>query len=178
MPRSETLEGPRRPTALSSCAWATTAEEARFRLSYPRASQVSRVLALDDGAEGIVCCLATREWTGDARFLIVHELTAAQGESTPVDASLRDCEGTTTTLLAELDVAEIVVMVATSDEAAAAAELIGDACAERQIMTTGLVLAAWGELDAAVSSLRPNAMVMVLSSDEEELVGLLAALRV
>ncbi|MPZ88171.1 MAG: 3-methyl-2-oxobutanoate hydroxymethyltransferase [Nitriliruptorales bacterium] len=179
MPPSDApVQQMRRPTLSSSCARAATAEEARFRLRYPRATQASRIVALDQEAAPIVCRLAGREWSGDARFLTYQARVGAEGNGLPVDAALRTCDGSETRLSSELDDAEIVVMVATADDAVEAASLIGDACAERRIMTTGLVLAEWGALDATVSSLRPNAMVMVVSMDEDELVGILTALRV
>lgn len=180
MPPSELGSAtPRGPTLQSSCAQATTAEEAGFRLEYPRATQSSRVVALDEEASEIVCRLAAREWNGPAHFLTYDTLVAADGNGQQLaDATLRACEGSETLLSAELDDAELVVMVATTDAGAEAASLIGEVCAERRIMTTGLILAEWGTLDATVSSLRPNAMVLVASKDEEDLQGILGALRV
>lgn len=168
----------RRPTLSSSCARAATAGEARFRLHYPRATQASRIIALDQQAAPIVCRLAGREWTGDAHFLTYQAPVSAEGNGLPVDAALRTCDGSEARLSSELEDAETVVMIATTDGTAEAASLVGGACAERRIMTTGLVLAEWGALDATLSSLRPNAMVIVVSKDEEELVGILTALRV
>lgn len=179
MPPFDIEVGQRRPTLLSSCAQAATEEEARFRLRYPRATQASRVIALDDAAAPIVCRLADWEWSDDTRFLVGGKLAGAHGNGQPADATLRPCDGAATTRLTdELTDAELVVMVATSDHSADLAELIGDLCAERRIMTTGLVLAEWGQLDTTVSRLRPNAMVMVVSPDDEDLVGILTALRV
>lgn len=178
MPPSDVQIAQRRPTLLSSCAHAATAEEAAYRLAYPRATQRSRVIALDPESAPIVCQLATWEWTNEARFLSYEGTVGAPDDGRPADATLRVCDGPETGLHAELDTAELVVMVAGTDDSAEAAELIGDLCAERGIMTTGLVLAEWGELDATVSKLRPNAMVMVVSPDEDDLVGILTALRV
>lgn len=177
MPPFDSEVGQHRPTLLSSCAHAATSEEAQFRLQYPRATQTSRIIALDQGAAPVVCRLAARKWTGEARFLI-HDGPATEGAGQPENVRLRTCGGSTTALIDELADAEVVAMIATSDESADLAGLVGDLCAERSIMTTGLVLAECDELDATVSRLRPNAMVLVVSTDHEDLAGLLTALRI
>lgn len=177
MPPFDNEVGQYRPTLLNSCAHAASAEEAQFRLQYARATQTSRIIALDRGAAPVVCRLAAREWNGEARFL-VHDGRVTEGAGQPEDVSLRTCGGSTTALVEELADADVVAMIATSDESADLAGLVGDLCAERSIMTTGLVLAGWDELDATVSRLRPHAMVMVVSTDDEDLVGVLTALRV
>lgn len=173
----------RRPTLASSCAQAATAEEARYRLVYPRATQASRVIALDESAAPVVCGLADNGWSDDARFLVYETLVGvadadANGDGPPADARLRSCDGQRSLLTEQLADAELVVMVAATDEGAEAASLIGDVCAQRRIMTTGLVLAEWDALPATLSSLRPNSMVMLVSPDADDLVGILTALRV
>lgn len=171
----------RRPTLANSCAQAATAEEARYRLVYPRATQASRVIALDESAAPVVCGLAQNGWSDDARFLVYETLVGvadANGDGPPADARLRSCDGQASLLTEELADAELVVMVAATDEGAEAASLIGDVCAQRRIMTTGLVLAEWDALPATLSSLRPNSMVMLVSPDADDLVGILTALRV
>lgn len=178
MPPCDSEIGQHRPTLLSSCARAATSEEAQFRLQYPRATQTSRIIALDQGAAPTVCRLAAREWNGDARFLVSDGPAAGAAVDQPEHVTLRACGGSMTRLAAELADAELVAMIASSDDSADLAGRVGDLCAERSITTTGLVLAEWGELDATVSRLRPNAMVMVVSTDDEDLVGLLTALRV
>ncbi len=171
----------RRPTLSSSCARATSADEARFRLRYPRATQASRIIALDEAAAETVCALAPRGWSEEARFLVAEAIVGVEAATpgvAPADVQLRTCAGEESLAGREVDGAELVVMVASSDDGAAAASLIGDLCAQRAVMTTGLVLAEWGALDATLASLRPNAMVMVVSPDLEDLIGILAALRV
>lgn len=171
----------RRPTLLSSCAQAATAQEARYRLTYPRATQASRIIALDEQAAPVVCELAAHDWHDDARFLVYETLVGvedADEHGPPADARLRTCDGAPSLLGDELADAELVVMVAGTDHGAEAASLIGDVCAQRRVMTTGLVLSEDGSLDATLSSLRPNAMVMLVSPDVEDLDGILTALRV
>ena len=54
--------------------------------------------------------------------------------------ALRDTDGAPSNLLAELEDADVVIMVATTEADAAAATIIGAACTVRAIMTAGLVI--------------------------------------
>ncbi len=80
-------------------------------------------------------------------------------------------------LLAELEDADVVVMVATTDADAAAATIIGAACTVRAIMTAGLVIGDPARIDRAVAALRPHARVLMVTSDERDVIDLLTALR-
>ena len=171
-----------RPTLLSSCARAATAAEAQFRIDYPEAAvRSSRVIALDEGAAGRVRSLAGQHWLG-GRFLVFDHLVSADGSpGAPADAVLRDAAGTGTLLSAELDGADVAVMVATSAVAADAASVIGDACALRRIMSAAFVLgeaAAPGEVRDVVAALRPNAMVLAVLKSGDDVPEILRALRV
>jgi hypothetical protein len=167
-----------RPTLLSSCAWAATASEARFRVdSVDGASRSSRVIALDDGAAAQIRDLAKRRWQG-GHFLVFDHLA---GELELADAMLRDATGAGTLLSAELDGADIAVMIGTGAASAQAASVIGDACALRGIMSAGLVLdadAATGQTRDVVTALRPNAMVLVILKSSDDIPEILTALRV
>ena len=161
----------RQPTLLSSCAVATTAAEARYRISYPEfTSRSSRVIALDDQAAAIVRGLAGRSWRG-GHFLVFES-------AVPDDALLRSAAGGTALLSEELDGADTVVMLATAAASAEAASMIGDACAARTIMSAGLVVSGAGSVGAVVSALRPNAMVLVVLQDAADVPEVLSALRV
>ncbi len=161
----------RRPTLLHSCASAATAAEARFRVDYPNSTvRASRVIALDRGAAAVVGRLADREWSGS------HFLTYL-GQGTAGDAVLRAHDGSETRLSQELTGADVSVMVATSDAGAEAASVIGNACFERGIMTAGLIVAEGESVDAAVSSLRPYASVLVVAVDDDYVAEMLYALR-
>ena len=73
----------------------------------------------------------------------------------------------------------MIVMVATADDGAEAASVIGEACTRRGIMTTGLVF-VFGEgrdVAAAVSALRAHARVLLVSRDEDDVPEVLTALR-
>ena len=159
------------PTLLSSCARATTAAEARYRISSPEFTRrSSRVIALDEQAAAIVRRLAGQPW-GGGHFLVFES-------ALPDDALLRPAVGGTALLSEELDGADAVVMVATAQASAEAASIIGNACAARSIMSAGLVAPGAGSVGEVVSALRPNAMVLVVLNDAGDVPELLSALRV
>jgi hypothetical protein len=168
--------GQRQPTLLGSCALATTAAEARYRISGPEfARRSSRVIALDRESRGIVREMEGRSWSG-GHFLVFES-------AVPDDALLRHAgTGRTALLSEELDGADTVVMVASAGANAEAASIIGDAAAARGIMSAGLVLPgnAPGEApsDGVVAALRPNAMVLVVLREPDDLPEVLSALRV
>ena len=119
--------------------------------------------------------MAGKPWDG-GRFLLFEA-------ALPDDALLRRASGGGTALLSEeLDGADAVVMIATAEESAAAASIIGDAAAARGIMSAGLVLPGNGPgeagNDAVVAALRPNAMVLVVLREADDLPEVLSALRV
>jgi hypothetical protein len=157
---------------------AATAAEARFRIEYPFLPRDSRIVAVDVAAAAVVRRASRLRWEGSARFL-TFESVNAEGNGTVPDATLRDCrDGTSTLLSDELDNADVAVMVA-GVHGEEAAEVIGRACAERRIMTAGVVVAPTGDhTNDAVLALRPFAMVLVVSRAEDDLVDLLTALRV
>jgi hypothetical protein len=157
---------------------AATAAEARFRIEYPFLPRDSRIIAVDEGARAVVCSVSERPWTGAARFLTFDGSTLGGGDGSRPDAQLRTCAGSMSRLSGELTDADVVVMVASSG-GAAAASVIGRACAERGIMTAGVVLTKERErVNDAVLALRPYAMVLVVSTDEHDVLELLTALRV
>jgi hypothetical protein len=168
----------RQPTLASSCAQAATAAEARFRIGYPDTSpRDSRVIALDQRTAGLARQLATGQaWRG-GHFLILDQVVPA-GD----DTRLRTTDGAEVLLSQELAGADVVVMLAgPADDAAAssaAAAVIGDACAERFIMSAGLVVPGDGPVDEVVSALRPNAMVLVVLQQSDDVAEVLSALRV
>jgi hypothetical protein len=168
----------RRPTLLNSCAMAATAAEARYRIGYEFLPRDSRIIAVDEAARELVCRASRWGWTGVAHFLLFEALTPDGGNGTAPDARLRGCDGSESTLSAELADADVAVLVAGS-QGAEAASVIGRVCAARRVMTAGVVVAGEGErVNDAVLALRPHAMVLVVSSDEEDLLDLLTALRV
>jgi hypothetical protein len=141
---------PTRPILLNSCAVAATAAEARFRIDRPIGGRSARVVALDDGAADAVGRVAEQQWQG-ARFFTGEELSPA-----------------------ELDDADLVIMIATDGDGADSAAEIAQACSARGIMTAGLIL---GDSAEAVSALRPYARVLMVTDDEHDVSEVLRALR-
>ncbi len=183
----------RQPTLASSCARAATAAEARFRIDYPDTShRDSRIIALDQHTADLARRLAAgQQWRG-GHFLVLDTVLPA-GD----DIRLRTAGGAEVLLSQELADADVVVMLAgpadagpasavgPADGAGAssqAAAVIGDACAARFIMSAGLVVPGGGpgggSVDEVVSALRPNAMVLVILQDSDDVAELLSALRV
>jgi len=161
-----------RPILANSCALAATAAEARFRIdAKPQTPRASSVVALDDGAMALVRELAGQEWNA-ARFLGLPDGMPA-GEY--ADLQLRTVDGEAVRLSDELARADFVMMIATEGAGAAAATTIGDACTLRGIMTAGLVVGANGESGPALTALRPNARVLLVTGDERDATELLAA---
>lgn len=167
-----------RPTLLNSCALAATAAEARFRIDAEvDLTRVTRIVALDEAASGVVRSASEGEW-GGAHFLVldtdIPEMAAAdQG----VDLVLHDAKGARTHLSAELSGADSVVLVATTAPPRAAVRTIGEACVLRGIMTSGVVFGDGGDVREAVAALRPYARVLLVSRDDDDVAGLLTALR-
>jgi hypothetical protein len=130
----------------------------------------SRVIALDSRAAAVVRRLSGRRWSG-GHFLVFES-------AVPGDALLSRADGSTALLSEELDSADVAVMIAAVGASTEAAAVIGDACAARSIMSAGLVLPEGGPVDAVVSALRPNAMVLVILRDVADVPEVLSALRV
>ncbi|HSK95807.1 MAG TPA: hypothetical protein VK891_04240 [Euzebyales bacterium] len=157
---------------------AATAAEARFRIDAPDPTpQATRVVALDGGAAAMVRRAAERHWRS-AHFL-TYEAGALipRADGQPPDLVLHAADGSEVRLSAELAEADVSVMVATVDDGAQAASVIGEACWRRGIMTAGLVLGEGRDVAAAVSALRPHARVLLVSTDEDDVPEILAALR-
>ena len=170
----------RRPILLSSSARAATAAEARFRIDAPPFTpRASRIVAVDGSAVDIVRRIAGGPWTGEAHFLVFEAPgLAAENNGAGDDAALRTLDGAEVSLSDELADADVAVMVATTNEGANAVSIIGQACFARAITTAGLVVAEGGAAERAVASLRPYAMVLVVTADEDDVPEMLSALRV
>lgn len=167
-----------RPILGSSCARATTATEMRFRIDRPiRGRQGARIIGLDKGADAIVERVSHEQW-GHARFFSLAEPVGSVGEGGSESVTLRDADGHVSNLLAELDEADVVIMVATTESDAAAATIIGAACTVRGIMTAGLVIGERELVGGTVTAVRPHARVLMVSTDERDVIDVLTALRV
>ncbi|MGH3327985.1 MAG: 3-methyl-2-oxobutanoate hydroxymethyltransferase [Streptomycetales bacterium] len=169
----------RAPTLLNSCARAATAAEARFRIAYQDATtRASRIIALDEQAAAVVRRVAVQHWSG-GHFLVFEAAVPMGGpEGQPADARLRAVDGSEVLLTEELEGADVAVMIGTANARAEAASVVGQACAMRRIMSAGLIVSDVDEVDEAVAALRPNAMVLVILKNENDVPPMLTALRV
>lgn len=166
-----------RPTLLNGCAMAATAAEARFRINGPNPPpQATRIVALDRGAAAVISRAAQQRWQGAHFFTYEPGSPVVDGDGGPPDIVLRAPDGSQARLSEQLASADMTVMVATADDGAEAASVIGEACTRLGIMTTGLVIGQ-GRAAAAVSALRRHARVLVVSGDEDDVPDMLTALR-
>lgn len=166
-----------RPTLLSSCARAATAEELRFRIDKPIAPRRgARVVALDEVAGRVVRSVAAQPWNA-ARFFVGASGGAVDRDGGIGDVTLRAADGTETPLGDMLVGADVAVMVAAADGNARTASAIGHACASRGIMTAGVILGDARDVGDTVSALRPHAQVLLVTSDEQDVSEVLTALR-
>jgi hypothetical protein len=166
-----------RPILGSSCARATTAAEMRYRIDRPiRGRRGARVIGLDKGANAIVERISHEQW-GHARFFTLAEPVGAVGDRGSESVTLCDTDGGTSSLLVELEDADVVIMVATTESDAAAATIIGAACTVRGIMTASLVIGERTVVGDTVAVVRPHARVLMVSGDERDVIDVLTALR-
>jgi hypothetical protein len=155
----------------SESARMNSSAEARFRIQDPNSKpRVIKVIALDNASEALVSRVAGRPWK-NASFL-----SAAAFPDTA-----RDFSGQPKDLTAEVNSADLVVMVASAGGEAHAASVIGEACSTRRVMTTGLVVGATRNSEEAVSKtlsqLRPWSLMLVLADPDDYIDGMLSALR-
>jgi hypothetical protein len=166
-----------RPILGSSCARATTAAEMRYRIDRPiRGRRGARIIGLDAGADAIVERISHQSW-GHARFFSLAGPVAVVGDGGSESVTLRDADGAVSSLLAGLEDADVVIMVATTETDAAAATIIGAACTVRGIMTAGLVIGERALVGATVAAVRPHARVLMVSGDQRDVIDVLTALR-
>lgn len=169
---------PARPILLNSCARAATAGEARFRVDTAIApARATRVVGLDDTANVVVRRVAELPWHS-TQFFTATDTATGQGEDGQApEPILRALDGVAAGLADELVGADATVLVASTDEGAATAQLIGSTCARHGIMTAGLALADASQVSAAMAALRPYARVLIVPAGEDDLVDILQAIR-
>lgn len=148
----------------SESARMSSSAEALFRIGTPNSRpRAVKVIALDAGSEPVVDELTERHWNGAAFF------TAADLASDPVRLS------------AEIDAADLVVMVATAGESPRDVALIGEACSRARVTTTGLIMCAEETSDETLSAtlgrLRPWMLMLVVANSRDYIEDMLLALR-
>ena len=167
----------------SESARMSSAAEAKFRIDRPNSQpRAVKVIALDFASERIVKELAAAPWQR-ASFLTASSFSGAPRADEPFSMGgwLNDLAGRTKDLVDEVNSADLVVMVATAGQNAAAAAIIGEACAVKHVMTTALILGGATSSDETISKmlaqLRPHVMMLVISSADEYIKDMLTALR-
>jgi tRNA A37 threonylcarbamoyltransferase TsaD len=167
----------------SESARMSSAAEAKFRINRPNSQpRAVKVIALDAPSERVVKELAGSQWQR-ASFLTASSFSGAprQGERFSMGGWLNDLAGRTKDLVDEVNTADLVVVVATAGESAAAAAIIGEACAVKHVMTTALILGGGSTsvetLSKMLAQLRPHVMMLVISSADEYIKDMLTALR-
>jgi hypothetical protein len=141
--------------SISSCARAATAEEARYRIDRPIAGRSARIIALDAAAAEVVLRVAELPWGASSFY---------------PDAAAFDIQ-------ADLADADVAIMIGTAGADGETAGAIARACAERGIMTAGLILGDRLVVGEAVSALRPYARNLMVTEDEDDVAAVLTALR-
>src|SRR4029450_6714844 len=125
----------------------STAAEGKFRINAPNSQpRAVKVIALDPASERVVQKLAAAKWNR-ASFLKASGFSAEQAST---DKWLSDLAGNGKKLAEEIDTADLVVMIATAGERAAAAEIISDACRSKRVMTTALIVGSESKSDQAL----------------------------
>ena len=118
-------------------------------------------------------------WSG-CHFLTVEPGQNVDGEATRAkDLKLRNPDGSAARLDVEIEGADLVVLLSTSSENRACAEVIASETQRRSIMTAALALGGTGkEATATVAAaLRPYASVLVVAQDIDYISAMLTALR-
>ena len=167
----------------SESARMSSAAEARFRIDAANSKpRHVKIIALDRPSEALVKRLAQLRWNGATFFTasaFASEPPAAGGFS--MQGWLSDLAGRTMDLIEEVGSADLVVMVATAGESAAAATLIGEASSLKRVNTTGLILGGRTATDEmlshTLSRLRPWSLMLVIASGEDYIEDMLVALR-
>jgi hypothetical protein len=160
-----------------------SAAQAKFRIAAPNSRpRAVKVIALDPPAERVVKELAQAQWQG-ATFLTATAFSGAPRRDKPFSMNgwLNDLAGRTKDLVDEVNSADLVVMVATAGQNAAAAAIISEACGVKHVMTTALILGSATSSDDTMSKmlaqLRPHAMMLVIAGADEYIKDMLTALR-
>jgi hypothetical protein len=157
---------------VSESARMSSAAEARFRVQAPNSlPRAIKVIALDAEGESVVRRLDQVGWR-HATFFLAGD---------PRDPSLRDLAGRPWSVAAEVDTADLVVLIAGPGGQADAVSTIGDACSRRRVMTTGFIVGASSaserDLSSTLAQLRPWSLMLVVANSDDYIDDMLTALR-
>lgn len=171
---------------LSESARMTTAHEAAYRVQYPNSRpRLIKVIALDAEAGRLVAEISRKTWNRAVFFSSLsfpqHNAAAQTGGKGKLEAWLSDVAGHASDLVAEIDSADIVVVIASPGTDASAATIIGEACRLRHKSMIGLILQTTGISDEALSrtllGMRPLATMLVVASGSDYVEEMLHAMR-
>jgi hypothetical protein len=154
----------------SESARVTTAAEARFRVQAPNSlPRAIKAIALDAAGQAVVERLAAAGWQ-HATFL-----TALSPDG------LRDLAGRTRNLADEVAAADLVVFLAGAGGHAHAAPIVGEACSQRRVTTTGFLVGtaatAEREISKTLAQLRPWSLMVVIAGNDDYIDDMMTALR-
>jgi hypothetical protein len=169
----------------SESARAASGSEARFRIDYPNSMpRLVKVIALDEVGRTRVDQIAALPWRHAAFFTLPsleNAPASLPAESGAVHAWLRGIAGETTSLIEEIDSADLVVMLASAGSNAESALLVGEACHTRKVTAIGLILQDAETTDAMIEqtlkTMRPFVTMLVVASGAEYVEEMLNALR-
>jgi hypothetical protein len=168
---------------VSESARMTTAHEARFRVNYPNSvPRTIKVVALDEESKPLIDEVSRLPWNRASFFTSMSfEGATPRAEQSSIKAWLNDIAGHTRDLIAEIDEADFVVMVAGAGEDAQGASIIGEACLSRNVTTIGLIVQSAEtrdeDLSRTLGHMRPFAKMLVIASGREYIEVMLTALR-
>jgi hypothetical protein len=170
---------------LSESARMSSAAEARFRVQAPNSKpRAITTIALDAAGEAVLRRLAGAGWT-HATFLTAAPRRDPGDRPYPLPASaddaLSDLAGNHRSVAAEVDAADLIILVAGPGGDAHAAPLVGRACSLRRVMTTacivGVASASEDALSKTLAQLRPWSLMVVIAHDDDYIDDMLTALR-
>lgn len=160
----------------------SSAAEARFRIQAPNSRpRRIKVIALDPPSDPVVKHLAEQAWK-HATFLTASSVADSRpGNHLSVEGWLSDIAGQTKKLVDEVDTADLVVMVAAPGGHAHMASIIGEACSNKRVMTTALIVGGTAAADDALShtlaQVRPWSLMVVIANADDYIEDMLSALR-
>lgn len=164
----------------------TTAKEAKFRVQYPNSVPRSlKVIALDAGAARVVDQVSRKPWNramffNSLSFKPQATVSAGLGKD-GLQAWLQGVAGQAKDLVAEIDSADSVVVVASAGQDVGGVELLGKVCKMRHKSMIGLILSGPGVTDQALSrtllGLRPYTTMLVVASEDGYVEDMLTAMR-
>jgi hypothetical protein len=170
---------------LSESARNSTAHEAAFRIQYPNAKpRTIKVIALDQSSAAMVEEIARMDWQR-ATFFNSCTFGGKLPDSKAVrDGSLKgwlnDLAGHARDMVAEIDDANIIVVVIHAGSDASVGAIIGEAATMRKKSVIGLVMdaetASEADLAKTMKGMRPYSKMLVVAKGHDYIEEMLHAL--